>query len=156
MVPGLQRARRGSDLANVRTSARIEHGPNGAQWVINGQKVWTRLRSSPDWIFVIARTESGSHGLSRSVLSPGPDEPASVTVRRPFANDRRRQHSTRSFPGCAHTGAERRGRAGPLVGGSHGHPRIRAGRFDARAIRWRFAGELDSLIAVASENGAGP
>src|SRR5581483_4816702 len=33
----------GSDLANVRTSARIEHGPNGPEWVIDGQKIWTSL-----------------------------------------------------------------------------------------------------------------
>lgn len=46
----------GSDLAAVRTKARIE----GDSWVINGQKVWTSLAVQADWCFVVARTEPGS------------------------------------------------------------------------------------------------
>ena len=52
----------GSDLANVRTSARLAHGPGGDAWIINGQKIWTSLAQFADWIFVLARTEAGSHG----------------------------------------------------------------------------------------------
>lgn len=48
----------GSDLANVRTKARLE----GGEWVVNGQKVWTSLAHYSDWIFVIARSEEGSKG----------------------------------------------------------------------------------------------
>jgi alkylation response protein AidB-like acyl-CoA dehydrogenase len=48
----------GSDLANVRTKARLE----GDRWVVNGQKVWTSLAHFSDWIFVIARSEEGSKG----------------------------------------------------------------------------------------------
>lgn len=48
----------GSDLANVRTKARLE----GGQWVVNGQKVWTSLAHYADWIFVVARSEEGSRG----------------------------------------------------------------------------------------------
>ena len=58
----------GSDLANVRTTARLETNANGsADWVISGQKVWTSLAQWSDWCFVIARTEAGSQrhrGLS--------------------------------------------------------------------------------------------
>lgn len=48
----------GSDLANVRTKARLE----GDEWVVNGQKVWTSLAHYSDWIFVVARSEEGSKG----------------------------------------------------------------------------------------------
>lgn len=52
----------GSDLANVRTTARLEPGPQGDRWVIDGQKVWTSLAQFSDWIFVLCRTEPGSRG----------------------------------------------------------------------------------------------
>ncbi|WOK38170.1 acyl-CoA dehydrogenase family protein [Sphingomonas sp. C3-2] len=52
----------GSDLSNVRTRARLEDGPNGREWVIEGQKIWTSLAQYADWIFVLARTEEGSVG----------------------------------------------------------------------------------------------
>ncbi|MFT4082564.1 MAG: acyl-CoA dehydrogenase family protein [Nocardioides sp.] len=57
----------GSDLAGVRTRARLEDGPEGGRWVIDGQKVWTSLAQHADWCFAVVRTEPGSqrhHGLS--------------------------------------------------------------------------------------------
>jgi alkylation response protein AidB-like acyl-CoA dehydrogenase len=59
----------GSDLANVQTKARLVStgSTTEPEWVIDGQKVWTSLAQFADWIFVIARTESGSQrhrGLS--------------------------------------------------------------------------------------------
>ncbi|ALD65242.1 acyl-CoA dehydrogenase [Arthrobacter sp. LS16] len=53
----------GSDLAGVKTKARLEDG----KWVVDGQKVWTSLAHTAHWCFVIARTEPGSvkhRGLS--------------------------------------------------------------------------------------------
>jgi alkylation response protein AidB-like acyl-CoA dehydrogenase len=43
----------GSDLAAVRTSARLRDG----EWHLNGQKVWTSLAHVADWCFVLARTD---------------------------------------------------------------------------------------------------
>ena len=48
----------GSDLASVRTKARLE----GTEWLVNGQKIWTSLAHISDWIFVVSRSEEGSKG----------------------------------------------------------------------------------------------
>jgi alkylation response protein AidB-like acyl-CoA dehydrogenase len=53
----------GSDLANVRTRARLD----GDRWVIDGQKIWTTFGHHADWIYVLCRTnpEAPKHrGLS--------------------------------------------------------------------------------------------
>jgi alkylation response protein AidB-like acyl-CoA dehydrogenase len=52
----------GSDLSSVRTRATLEDGPDGARWVIEGQKIWTSLAQFAHWCFVICRTEAGSKG----------------------------------------------------------------------------------------------
>ncbi len=48
----------GSDLANVRTRARLDEARG--KWLLNGQKVWTSLAHESDYIFVIARTDPES------------------------------------------------------------------------------------------------
>lgn len=55
---GFSEPNAGSDLASVRTKARLEDG----KWVVNGQKIWTSLAHISDWIFVIARSDEGSKG----------------------------------------------------------------------------------------------
>jgi alkylation response protein AidB-like acyl-CoA dehydrogenase len=45
----------GSDLAGVRTRARLD--TNTGEWVIDGQKVWTSWAHESNWIFVLARCE---------------------------------------------------------------------------------------------------
>ena len=65
---GFSEPNAGSDLANVRTKARLE----GGQWVVNGQKIWTSLAHISDWIFVVARSEEGSKG-PKGVDQPGID-----------------------------------------------------------------------------------
>src|SRR5690606_28715323 len=59
---GFSEPNAGSDLSNIRTKARLEDGPNGPEWVIDGQKIWTSLAQHAQWIFVLARTEEGSQG----------------------------------------------------------------------------------------------
>jgi len=55
---GFSEPNAGSDLASVRTRARLESG----NWIVNGQKIWTSLAHISDWIFVIARSEEGTKG----------------------------------------------------------------------------------------------
>jgi len=43
----------GSDLASLKTSARVE----GDEFVINGQKIWTSTAKEADMIFCLVRTE---------------------------------------------------------------------------------------------------
>jgi len=72
---GFSEPNAGSDLASVRTKARLEDG----HWVVNGQKIWTSLAHISDWIFVIARSEEGSKGpkgltfLMMKIDQPGID-----------------------------------------------------------------------------------
>ena len=69
----------GSDLANVRTRARLDTA--GGEWVIDGQKVWTSWAQEADWIFVLARSEEGSarhHGLTMVLV---PLHQAGVVIR---------------------------------------------------------------------------
>ncbi|MDX1799942.1 MAG: acyl-CoA dehydrogenase family protein [Marinobacter sp.] len=44
----------GSDLASLRTSAKLENG----EYVVNGQKTWTTLGQHADWIFCLVRTST--------------------------------------------------------------------------------------------------
>ena len=67
----------GSDLASLSTAAR----PDGDEWVISGQKVWTSLAREADWCFLLARTEPGarrSAGLSYLLV---PMRQPGITVR---------------------------------------------------------------------------
>ena len=64
----------GSDLASLRTEARIEDGG----FVVNGQKIWTTLANCANWIFVLVRTDkeakSRQQGISVLLIdltSPG-------------------------------------------------------------------------------------
>jgi alkylation response protein AidB-like acyl-CoA dehydrogenase len=67
----------GSDLANVRTAARLE----GGAWVLDGQKVWTSVAQFADWAFVLCRTEPGSRGRQGLSYLLVPMRQAGVVVR---------------------------------------------------------------------------
>lgn len=53
----------GSDLANVATRAE----PDGDDWRISGQKVWTSLAHWSDWVFVLARTNRDAQPKHRGI-----------------------------------------------------------------------------------------
>lgn len=61
---GFSEPNAGSDLSNVQTRARLEHGPDGPEWVIEGQKIWTSFGHVADWAFVVCRTQEGSTGTA--------------------------------------------------------------------------------------------
>jgi alkylation response protein AidB-like acyl-CoA dehydrogenase len=70
---GMSEPDAGSDVAAIRTRAE----PDGADWLINGRKIWTSGAVDADWCYVVARTdpEAPPHaGLSEFVVdmhSPG-------------------------------------------------------------------------------------
>ena len=67
----------GSDLAAVRTTARLD----GDVWRVSGQKVWTSNAETANWIFLLARTEPSApkhRGLTFLLL---PLEQPGVEVR---------------------------------------------------------------------------
>src|SRR3954447_22811295 len=62
----------GSDLAGLRTSARLE----GGEWVINGQKIWTSDAATADWMFVLVRPDpSATRHRGISMLLVPVDQP---------------------------------------------------------------------------------
>lgn len=67
----------GSDLASLRTSARLE----GDRWIIDGQKIWMTFGDHADWLYVLCRTskEAPKHrGISMLLV---PRHQAGVEVR---------------------------------------------------------------------------
>ena len=79
----------GSDLANVRTKAWEEDGPNGKEWVVEGQKIWTSHAQIANWAFVVCRTEEGTKGHKGLSYILVPMDQPGVDVRPDQANHRR-------------------------------------------------------------------
>jgi alkylation response protein AidB-like acyl-CoA dehydrogenase len=74
---GFSEPNAGSDLAALRTRARED----GAEWVIDGQKIWTTFAPYADFCFLLCRTEPDStrhRGLSMLIV---PMETPGITVR---------------------------------------------------------------------------
>ena len=71
----------GSDLASIRTRARLEDSPRGPEWVIDGQKIWTSLAQHAQWIFVLCRTEEGSQGSKGLSFLLVPLDQPGITLR---------------------------------------------------------------------------
>jgi alkylation response protein AidB-like acyl-CoA dehydrogenase len=70
---GMSEPGAGSDLASLRTSARRD----GANWIVNGQKIWTSFAAVADYCYLICRTSSDGPphaGISELIVpmdSPG-------------------------------------------------------------------------------------
>lgn len=138
----------GSDLANVRTKARID----GERWVVNGQKVWTSLAHFSDWIFVIARSEEGSKGpKGLTFLMMEMDQPG-IEVRpiRQINGDAEFNETFLTDAVCP---------ADSLIGTPGDGWRVAMGLLSFErgvstlAQQMQFRNELDAIIAAAQANG---
>ena len=141
----------GSDLANVSTTAELD--AEGAQWHINGQKVWTSLAHWAQWCFVVARTEKGSKrhaGLSYLLV---PLDQPGVEVR-PIVQLTGDSEFNEVFFDDARTDAD-------LVVGAPGDGwRVAMGTLTfERGVstlgqQIRYARELSGIVALARDNGS--
>lgn len=141
----------GSDLAAVRTRARID--PDSGDWVIDGQKVWTSWAHESDWIFVLARCEPGSVRHKGLVLLLVPLRQSGVTLQPIRQITGEAEFNEVFFDGARTEGALHLGAPGQgwavamyLLGCERG-----ASTLGQQA---HFKSELEQVIAVARRNGA--
>ncbi|WP_416465102.1 acyl-CoA dehydrogenase family protein [Sphingomonas sp. VDB2] len=138
----------GSDLANVKTKARLE----SHRYIIDGQKIWTSMGMIADWCFVVARTEPGSVGnKGLSFLLVPMDQPG-VTPRPIRQMTGEAEFAEVFFDGAEAVAIDRIGAEGDgwkvamaLLGFERGVSTL--------AQQMHFRNELDEVIAVAKANG---
>jgi alkylation response protein AidB-like acyl-CoA dehydrogenase len=142
----------GSDLAGVRTRATLEARANEAEWVVNGQKIWTSYAHFADWAFVLCRTEEGSQGHQGLSYLLIPMRQPGVTVR-PI----RQLTGGAEFNETFFTGA--RTAAGNVVGAvGEGWKVAMATLSFERGVstlgqQMGFRNELNAIVAAATANG---
>jgi len=61
----------GSDVAGIKTHARLEEGPQGPEWVINGSKLFITNGVHANLYFVAARTGPGKRDMSIIAVEKG-------------------------------------------------------------------------------------
>jgi alkylation response protein AidB-like acyl-CoA dehydrogenase len=142
----------GSDLANVRTRAELREGPQGPEWVINGQKVWTSFAHFADWAFVVCRSEEGSRGHRGLSYLLVPMRQSGVTVR-----------PIRQLTGAAEFNetffADARTAATNIVGAAGEGWKVAMGTLSFErgvstlAQQMNFRNELQAIITAAEANG---
>lgn len=139
----------GSDLANVQTRAE----PDGDDWRITGQKVWTSLAHWSDWVFVLARTDRDAQPKHKGItyfLMPLRQEGVEI---RPI----RQVTGTSEFNEVFFDNALAKGT--DVVGGVDNGWRTAMGTlaFERGAStlgqQMAFRNELDEVIAIAKRNG---
>ena len=139
----------GSDLAAVRTRARLEDG----QWIIDGQKVWTSWAHLSDWIFVLVRTVPGSQRHQGLTLLLVPLRQPGIEVR-PIRQITGYAEFNEVFFDGARTEAELH--LGPVGQGwrvAMDLLQVERG-VSTLGQQARFRQELDAVLAVAQRNGA--
>ncbi|MCK0532697.1 acyl-CoA dehydrogenase family protein [Sphingobium agri] len=146
---GFSEPNAGSDLASVRTKARLEDG----EWVVNGQKIWTSLAHISDWIFVVTRTEEGSQGPKGLTFLMMPIDQPGIEIR-----GIRQINGDAEFNETFFTDA--RCPADSLIGAVGDGWRIAMGLLafergvSTLGQQMGFRNELDEIIAAAKANGA--
>lgn len=139
----------GSDLASLRTRARLE----GDQWVINGQKIWTSEALTANWIFMLVRTNadvSNSRGITFLLV---PLDQPGIEIR-PIKQMNGHEEFCETFFTDARTDAVNI--IGEVDGGWHvatrllGHER---GGGTSIELPIRFRADLDRMVDLAREYG---
>ena len=139
----------GSDLANVRTKARLE----GGEWVVDGQKIWTSLAHICDWIFVLARSEEGTQGPRGLSFLMVPLDQEGIEVR-PIRQINGDAEFNETFFDDART-AEDNIVAAPGEGWKVAMGLLAFERgVSTLGQQMAFRIELDAIIAAAKENGS--
>jgi len=142
----------GSDLANVRTRAELHQGPNGSEWVINGQKTWTSFAHFADWAFVVCRTEEGSRGHRGLSYLLVPMNQPGVTVR-PIRQLTGAAEFNETFFADARTAADN------IVGAPGEGWKVAMGTLSFErgvstlAQQMNFRNELQAIVTAAEANG---
>jgi len=139
----------GSDLANLGTRAVLD----GDEWVINGQKTWTSMAYTANWIFVLTRTDPDASKHKGITFLLVPMEQPGVEVR-PIQMMTGRSEFNETFFSDARTPK------GNVVGGVNagwavamtllGYERGEA----AATFPIMFKAELDRLLDLAKQTGA--
>jgi alkylation response protein AidB-like acyl-CoA dehydrogenase len=140
----------GSDLASLRTAARLE----GDEWVVDGEKIWMTFGMDADWMYVLCRTDRDvpKHRGISMLLVPAHQEGVEVRPIRNLANGR--EFAEVFFDG-ARTPAENV--VGPVNGGwgvaiSHlGNERAGAA---VLPYEMKFEAEMEQLVALVCEHAA--
>ena len=141
----------GSDLANVRTSARFDDSKG--KWIIDGQKVWTSRANESSHCFAIARTEPDSvahKGLGFFLLKM--DQPG-VEVR-PIEQITGASEFNEVFFDGAECDAE------DIVGGPGEGWKVAMGLLgferglSTLGQQMQFQNEFDEVVQLAKDNGA--
>ena len=146
---GFSEPNAGSDLASVRTKARLE----GNQWVVNGQKIWTSLAHISDWIFVVTRSEEGSKGPKGLTFLMMPLDQPGIEVRgiKQINGDSEFNETFFTDATCS---------ADSLIGAVGDGWKIAMGLLafergvSTLGQQMGFRNELDEIIAAARSNGA--
>ena len=139
----------GSDLASVRTKARMDEG----QWIVNGQKIWTSLAHISDWIFVVARSEEGSKGPKGLTFLMMPINQLGIEIRgiKQINGDAEFNETFFTDATCA---------ADSLIGEVGGGWKIAMGLLafergvSTLGQQMAFRNELDAIIAAAKAGGS--
>jgi acyl-CoA dehydrogenase len=61
----------GSDVAGIRTSARLVKGEGGDEWLLNGTKMFITNGVHADLYFIAAKTSDARHGMSMFIVEKG-------------------------------------------------------------------------------------
>jgi alkylation response protein AidB-like acyl-CoA dehydrogenase len=138
----------GSDLASLRTRARLVDG----EWIIDGQKIWTSDARTANWMFLLARTDPDAQRHAGITMLLLPMDQPGITVR-PIHMITGGSNFNEVFLDGART-AEHNVVLGPGQGWAAATALLGLERGDEAATNpIFFRAEVDRLIGLARERG---